>query len=334
MPTDQNHPFEGFSSPTYTQVPDELFDKLLPDLLGAETKVLLYIIRRTFGFKKEADSISLHQIASGILTREGAVLDRGTGLSKDSVARAVKSLEERGVIVRTRKRSDQKGDEPTTYALRMRPVSDYRTPPVGKIGHPPVRLSDTQETVRQQTERHDSNIRNATHEKVSVAEESDGVGPTAERSLGPASQRAPLAISPLRLAKPEQLIRRGSSEPVAIGETLTRRRGRSPGTAEDREVIVAYLADFARELNDQAPLRVSVSRALNLMAQSGLPREAFVPRLYEARSRVKEYSASIQTIVTRNGSPVPVKAKMAYFFAVVADLCGLKADQDSPSPPT
>lgn len=44
--------FFGFKSPNYTTVPDELFDILLPRLSGAELKVLLYIVRRTFGWKK------------------------------------------------------------------------------------------------------------------------------------------------------------------------------------------------------------------------------------------------------------------------------------------
>ncbi len=44
--------FKGFISPRYTQVPDALFDELMAYLSGAELKVLLYIIRRTLGFKK------------------------------------------------------------------------------------------------------------------------------------------------------------------------------------------------------------------------------------------------------------------------------------------
>ena len=74
--------FQGFRSPRYTQVPDEVFDEFMPHLSGAELKVLLYIIRRTFGFKKESDNISLQQLLHGITTAEGTVLDRGTGLSK------------------------------------------------------------------------------------------------------------------------------------------------------------------------------------------------------------------------------------------------------------
>ena len=58
-------PFRGFSGPNYTPVPDELFDELMVELSGAELKVLLYIIRRTFGFKRDADMIR------SVYTRDG-----------------------------------------------------------------------------------------------------------------------------------------------------------------------------------------------------------------------------------------------------------------------
>ena len=144
--------FKGFQFPTTTPVPDEVFDVLMHPLTGAEFKVLLYICRRTFGFKKRNDDISLAQMINGIVTRGGKVLDRGTGLSKDSVSRAVKSLEQKGVILRNRNRSTEKGDEPTTYALNFLPVSENLTPPHLKIGHARVLKSDTQQTVIQQTE--------------------------------------------------------------------------------------------------------------------------------------------------------------------------------------
>src|SRR3954471_1723890 len=99
-------PFQGFRFPNTTPVPDEIFDTLLADLSGAELKVLLYICRRTFGFKKERDTISLSQIASGIVTREGRVLDRGTGLSKRHVQRALKSLEEKEAVTVQRQADD------------------------------------------------------------------------------------------------------------------------------------------------------------------------------------------------------------------------------------
>jgi phage replication O-like protein O len=145
--------FKGFRLPTTTPIPDEIFDELMAELSGAELKVLLYICRRTFGFKKEKDNISLHQLVEGITTKKGKRLDGGTGLGKASVARVVKSLEERGVILRTKRQSKRRGDEPTTYALNILSVSQNETPPVAKMRHPRVSKSDPQETVLQQTVR-------------------------------------------------------------------------------------------------------------------------------------------------------------------------------------
>ncbi|MCB0486092.1 MAG: replication protein [Flavobacteriaceae bacterium] len=141
----------GFYAPNTTPIPDDVFDKLLAVLSGAELKVLLYICRRTFGFKKQKDSISLNQMVNGIKKKNGEVLDAGTGLGKASVARAAKSLEEMGAIVRIQNRSTKKGDEPTTYSLNVLPVSQNETPPGTILRHPRVSKSNPQETVLQET---------------------------------------------------------------------------------------------------------------------------------------------------------------------------------------
>jgi hypothetical protein len=143
--------FKGFLSPRYTQVPDELFDDLMAHLSGAELKVLLYIIRRTFGFKKDSDNISLRQICHGIKTREGEILDKGTGLSLSTVQIALKGLLEKNCVITERNRSKEKGDEPTTYSLNMLPYTENRQGGIPKIGKGGYRKSVTQETVLQQT---------------------------------------------------------------------------------------------------------------------------------------------------------------------------------------
>lgn len=170
-PNHQPYKFPGFAAPFYTQVPDIVFDELLPVLSGAEMKVLLYIIRRTFGFKKNRDNISLSQMVSGIKTRDGLVIDGGTGLGKSSVARALITLEEKNIVIRKRRTTSRSGFEATTYALNVqeqqpekkaekpaaktpdRPLSQNRTsPPLSQNGTSLVPKSDTQETVIQETE--------------------------------------------------------------------------------------------------------------------------------------------------------------------------------------
>src|SRR5581483_5738161 len=120
MSEEQRPFFGGYSKPNYTMVPDELFDEQLCHLSGAELKVLLYIIRRTFGFKKDSDVISLSQISNGITTHDGKVLDRGTGLAKRHAIAALKALVQMGLITAERRSSPERGFEATVYYLNVR----------------------------------------------------------------------------------------------------------------------------------------------------------------------------------------------------------------------
>lgn len=112
--------FPGFTEPGYTQVPNELFDELMDRVSDIELRVLLYIIRRTFGFQKNADTISLTQMVIGIKTRDGEVLDRGTGLSRPSVIKAVRGLEGKQILVADRSQAENGGQATTLYRLFMR----------------------------------------------------------------------------------------------------------------------------------------------------------------------------------------------------------------------
>jgi hypothetical protein len=91
--------YPGIQAPTYTQTPDEIFDWIAPLLSEPELRVLLYIVRRTFGFKKGADAISIDQMCNGIVTREGRRLDYGTGLSRSPVQKALRALRAKNIIL-------------------------------------------------------------------------------------------------------------------------------------------------------------------------------------------------------------------------------------------
>jgi hypothetical protein len=114
----------GFTKPNTTQTPDVLFDVWLTRLRGSELRVLLYAVRRTFGWKKDSDDISLDQFARGITAQDGRVLDYGTGLSRASVKRAIKGLIDHGLLIKTRGVRPNAGDGVNNYRLR---VIDPRT---------------------------------------------------------------------------------------------------------------------------------------------------------------------------------------------------------------
>ena len=80
--------------PNFTQIPNVLLDEWLGDLSMGELKVLLYVMRRTYGFHKDKDTISFSQIIHGI---KG--IECGTKLGKETLSRAINSLEQKGLLI-------------------------------------------------------------------------------------------------------------------------------------------------------------------------------------------------------------------------------------------
>jgi phage replication O-like protein O len=78
----------GFNLPNYTQTPNDLFDEMLPDMGLSELKVVLVIIRKTKGWHKERDRISLSQLM------------KLTGLSRQGVLDGILRAMQRGIVGR------------------------------------------------------------------------------------------------------------------------------------------------------------------------------------------------------------------------------------------
>lgn len=70
-----------------------------------------FILRRTIGWRKTWDSISLGQFQKGVRGREK---NTGTGLSISQIRRAIKGLEEKGFIKVIRQKR-----KPSTFELVM-----------------------------------------------------------------------------------------------------------------------------------------------------------------------------------------------------------------------
>lgn len=348
--TEKNHtqnPFEyeGFSSPRTTQVPDDVFDVLMPQLKDAELRVLLYIIRRTYGFKKDFDNISLKQMVDGITTRDGRVLDRGTGLPKSAVARALVGLREKRIIVSRRNSSAEKGNMATTYRLRFKDeadaIEDTLSDPRENNNQVPLSLygdrgvsrqedkglslyGDTQETVVQHTDSNTSNLRKRSHAIFSVDNSATQPDKTHRNGSAEEGSQVPTTntITSVDLAD-------GDEKPIkewgmqVIGEILKKKgRGRpSKQESEEREMIKAFITDFAREFHDQAELKSSVSRAFNIYKESGLSPVIFQDRMYQARLVTKDYQSRSRI----KGSP------MAYYFRVLEDQTGVKESTYQPT---
>jgi DNA-binding transcriptional ArsR family regulator len=296
--------FEGFSSPNYTQVPDELFDILMPTLADNELRVLLYIVRRTFGFKRESDTISLSQMVNGITTRDGQVLDTGTGLSKSTVARGLKSLRDKGIIIATRNASKERGDQPTTYRLRFK--TDSAATPSGKA--PVSRQQDTPRV---------SPVKQAVSQDWDT-QETDPQETAFDYSKGKAlqwdwdeqgSEDAQTVSNPTKSTS--------SFSDGSLGEILKHRIRRDAGR-DERQMIGVAIGRIAAELGDRADAKSSISRAMHLYQASETHVAGFVDLLYLVKGDVLDRY--------RNPGKAPVpRNKMAYFFAVIEDRLGLRS---------
>ena len=72
--------------------------------------MLLYIIRRTYGFKKDSDNISLSQMLGGIRARDGRSSIAVSGSVTKTLLQALRSLEDQHIILTERRQSVEKGD--------------------------------------------------------------------------------------------------------------------------------------------------------------------------------------------------------------------------------
>jgi predicted ArsR family transcriptional regulator len=98
--------FEGYTSPHYTQVPDQFFDEHLRHLSGAEAKIMLVLFRQTLGWKKRSEKMSVPQIA----------LRAGSGES--TVRRVMKDLDDKGLVQVTRHTTQAGDPDANTYTIR------------------------------------------------------------------------------------------------------------------------------------------------------------------------------------------------------------------------
>jgi len=272
-----------------TATPDWLFDEVAPDLAKAPLKVLLYIVRRTCGFRKLADAISLTQFQHGIITRDGRQLDKGCGVTnRTALLRALDDLEARGLIAHQDAIHADGGNATTIYYL-LGPGQGggavSAPPPVPQdsrggvpLAHPPgVPLAHPQQTDV------------PTNRKI-------------ERSLPP----TPVAA----IAEP-----RSGDEATQLAGDPGRDDAGAPTTPAqaqrridaDYQALTGPITALMERLGDGAPPWASVSRGYGLMTRAGLALPAFLALLAEAE------------LLMRPSLP-HIEKPMAYLFRVVESL--------------
>ncbi len=185
-------------------------DRWLADLSGAETKVLLYLARRTFGFHRDRVEVGLRTICNGIPGK-----DRGTGLHIETASIAVKGLEARGLVIP----KYQPGGR-TTYTL---PVSEV----YGKSEHPRSEIPNSPAFGK------------SVHEERKSSSETN----TEKKSLGPTAEQRPKKLA--RIPGP-QTNRRNS--PMKADDEKAKANPRPPYANPEDELRDLYRTKTGLEI--------------------------------------------------------------------------------------
>lgn len=107
--------------PNYTQVPNIIFDYWMEKLSPAEFKILLCLCRKTFGWNKRFDDVSLRQITEM------------TGLTRKGVTLALPKLIEHGLVVKVANYTKKQNFVANRYEVR---VIDPTKGVVNSVHHP------------------------------------------------------------------------------------------------------------------------------------------------------------------------------------------------------
>lgn len=122
MSTSSSPQFKGFSIPrsNYSMLPHAFIDLMGEDMDGSELKVTIYILRHTWGYQ-EFDlpkRITIDEFCNGRKKKDGTRMDKGTGLSDQSVRNGLEAAIKRGTVVMTEDATD-KGRIKRYYSPRM-----------------------------------------------------------------------------------------------------------------------------------------------------------------------------------------------------------------------
>ncbi len=292
---------------SWTEMPNWILDEAAPTLDGAPLKVLLYITRRTRGFHRESDAISLDQFTGGIVTHDGRQLDRGCGVrSRTTVLKALAELERRGYIGRAHGRPGRGKDATTLYFLRGSATNVARRGPISAPHQEPEGDIGVQSA-------HPRGVQSAhPQKKVVLKQRFDDYDTTAHARETSTNHEE---------AEPSIVQQDSPPVPIPVEGTDNISAGQLPATGAapraddaDAQAIDLAVGALSVELGDETP-RASQARAHGLRRDAALSAPAFLALLGEAATRTRVYKPGIAGR-QRDGR----HKAMHYLFAVLRDL--------------
>jgi len=323
--------FAGVETLNGTQIPDAYFDEVMAPLGPSAFTVLMYVARRTFGFKRHSDQISLDQICHGIVTTavrdaDGAVvkparrLDHGTGLAKSTVVRALDRLIAAGLLRKRHNTDPRRGQLANTYGIVFKDASAATpttpaSPPLPDKGTVPRQEADTSPVPHEDTPCRaiaQAPVRERDTQQTVVTTNSRRQTDTSKRGARATRRGQPLDANDSTVFTRETSI---------IAPLLTETQA-GPDASPLRERV----ARLAGEFGDDAP-HASWTRVLNMQRAAGLDSDALLALLDEADAITRAQAPAI-TKRGRGGAII----RMPYLLATFRGLVETSADRPVGTP--
>jgi len=111
--------FTGFDEPTenWSKLPHALINNLHLMTSESEIKVVLYILRHTWGYGDDQKKITIDEFSKGRKRKDGSRLDNGLGISENSIREGIAKAIEHGFI-EVQEDSSDKARIKRHYSLR------------------------------------------------------------------------------------------------------------------------------------------------------------------------------------------------------------------------
>jgi len=311
--------FAGVATLNGTQIPDAYFDEVMAPLGPSAFTVLMYVARRTFGFKRHSDQISLDQICHGIVTAEvrdadGTVikparqLDHGTGLAKSTVVRALDRLIAAGLIRKRKNADPRRGQLANTYGIVFKDPATASLAMPASPSLPDHRTTPAQEAARSPVPQRDTPCRVMKQAPVRHLDTQQTVETTNSRRQTDISKRG------AHVKRSNPSLDSTDSTTVTTEDTATRTLvGHATSPVGER------VARLSAEFGDDAP-RASRTRVLNIQGAAGLDEAATLALLDEAAAITRSQAVAI----TKRGRAGGVVC-MPYLLATLRGLVEVPA---------
>lgn len=113
--------FTGFFEPeeNWSKLPHQFIESMNAIDSLAEMKVVLYVLRHTWGFQDREKRITLDEFCDGRKRKDGSRLDAGTGMSANAIRDGIQRAIDDGFIVITHEDTSDKARIKRWYAMRM-----------------------------------------------------------------------------------------------------------------------------------------------------------------------------------------------------------------------